>query len=96
MIEPDALFTNWIEQLAALTSRHAVPAAYEFREFTAAGGLMSYGSSLTEAIHQVGVYSGRIFKGKSRPTCQSSRPQRSNCSSTSSPPGRLASKCQIH
>ena len=64
MIEPDALFTNWIEQLAALTSRHAVPAAYEFREFTAAGGLMSYGSSLTEAIHQVGVYSGRILKGE--------------------------------
>ena len=64
LIEPDAFFTNRIEQLAALTVRHAVPASYEFREFTAAGGLMSYGSSLTEALHQVGVYGGRILKGE--------------------------------
>jgi len=47
-----------------LTIRHAVPAIFQFREFAAAGGLMSYGSRLTDAYHIVGVYAGRILNGE--------------------------------
>ena len=64
VIAPDALFISRSEQLAALTLRHAVPAITQFREFAAAGGLMSYGGSFTEAARQVGVYTGRILKGE--------------------------------
>jgi putative ABC transport system substrate-binding protein len=64
VIGPDAFFSARSEQLAALALRHAVPAIFEFREFAAAGGLMSYGSSLTERSHLVGRYTGRILKGE--------------------------------
>jgi putative ABC transport system substrate-binding protein len=64
VIAPDAMFISRSEQLAALTLRHAVPAIAQFREFAAAGGLMSYGGSFTEAARQVGVYAGRILKGE--------------------------------
>jgi len=64
VIGADAFFTTRREQLAALTVRHAVPAIYQFREFAAAGGLMSYGASFTDQFPQVGVYAGRILKGE--------------------------------
>jgi putative ABC transport system substrate-binding protein len=51
-------------QLLALTSHHAIPAMYSFSEFVLAGALMSYGTNLTEAFLQVGIYTGRILKGK--------------------------------
>jgi putative tryptophan/tyrosine transport system substrate-binding protein len=56
VISPDAFFYARIEQLAALTVRHAVPAIFQYRQFAAAGGLMSYGSSNTEYYRLVGVY----------------------------------------
>ena len=63
VISPDNFFTARSEQLAKLTVHHAMPAAYEFREFAAAGGLMSYGSSETEYYRLVGTYAGRVLKG---------------------------------
>ena len=65
LVQNDPLFTTGRERLVALAARYAVPSIYEFREFVQAGGLMSYGSSLSESYHQVGVYVGRIVKGES-------------------------------
>jgi len=63
VIATDVLFTSHSEQLAVLTARHAVPAIYKGREFAAAGGLMSYGSDITDSYRLAGVYTGRILKG---------------------------------
>jgi putative ABC transport system substrate-binding protein len=60
----DPFFTNRTEQLAARALRLAVPAIYHFREFAAAGGLMSYGGSVVESNRLAGVYAGRILKGE--------------------------------
>ena len=62
-IGSDPLFNNWREELVALAARHAVPAIYEWREFVTSGGLISYGSSLTDTWRGAGVYVGRILAG---------------------------------
>jgi ABC-type uncharacterized transport system substrate-binding protein len=64
VIGSDPFFNSQSEQLAGLAIRHAVPAIYQYREFAAAGGLMSYGGSLTDMYRQVGVQTGRILKGE--------------------------------
>jgi putative ABC transport system substrate-binding protein len=51
-------------QLIALSERHTFPAIYQFREFSMAGGLMSYGANLVDVYRQAGVYTGRILKGE--------------------------------
>jgi putative tryptophan/tyrosine transport system substrate-binding protein len=63
VIGTDPFFTSRLEQLATLALRHSVPTVYQFREFTAAGGLMSYGGSLTDTFRAAGVYTGRILRG---------------------------------
>jgi putative ABC transport system substrate-binding protein len=63
VIGGDAFFTSHAKQLAALTVQHAVPAIYQWREFAAAGGLMSYGSDITDTHRLVGIYAARILKG---------------------------------
>jgi putative tryptophan/tyrosine transport system substrate-binding protein len=63
MISQDVFFNSRSEQLAALAVRHAVPAIAQPREFAAAGGLMSYGASVTEPYRQAGAYVARILKG---------------------------------
>jgi len=62
-IDPDALFTSHTNQLVALAARHAVPTMHHLREAAEAGGLMSYGTSLTDTYRQAGIYVGRILKG---------------------------------
>jgi putative tryptophan/tyrosine transport system substrate-binding protein len=68
---PDALlvgsnpfFTRQSEQIVGLAARHTIPTIYAFREFSAAGGLISYGTRLADTYRQVGVYTGRILKGE--------------------------------
>jgi putative tryptophan/tyrosine transport system substrate-binding protein len=59
----DAVFNSRIEQLVALAARHGLPAIYPLRAFALAGGLMSYGGSVTDGYRQVGIYAGRVLAG---------------------------------
>jgi putative ABC transport system substrate-binding protein len=63
LVSVDAFLTNQRAQIVALAARHAVPAIYGVREFTTAGGLMSYGLDGADAYRQVGIYASKILKG---------------------------------
>ncbi len=64
VVGTDGLFISRAQELGALTLRHAVPTIFQFREFAAAGGLMSYGDSIVDAYRLAGVYTGRVLKGE--------------------------------
>jgi len=63
VVDADVFFFGQREQIVTLAARHAVPAIYGARDFVAAGGLVSYGTIISAAFHQVGLYAGRILKG---------------------------------
>jgi putative ABC transport system substrate-binding protein len=64
VINSDGFFVGRSEQFAALALRHRVPTIFQYREFAAAGGLMSYGGDITDAIRLAGLYTGRVLKGE--------------------------------
>jgi putative ABC transport system substrate-binding protein len=63
LVSSDAFLNSRRAQIVARVARQAVPAIYEWREFAAAGGLMSYGTNLADTYRQVGLYTGRVLKG---------------------------------
>jgi putative ABC transport system substrate-binding protein len=76
LVGADAFFNSRRDQIVGLVARLELPAIYEVREFVAAGGLMSCGTSLVDAYHQVGVYTGRIPKGDKPDEMPVGRPTR--------------------
>ena len=64
VIGAGSVLVRGLNKLAALTVRHAVPAIYQYRDFPAAGGLMSYGSDILDSYRLAGVYTGRVLKGE--------------------------------
>jgi putative tryptophan/tyrosine transport system substrate-binding protein len=64
LVAGDAFFINRREQIVTLAARYSIPTIYNLREYTQAGGLMSYGADIIDVYHQAGVYAGRILRGE--------------------------------
>jgi putative ABC transport system substrate-binding protein len=64
LVASDPLFSNRRDQIVALAARYSLPTTYYSREFTAAGGLMSYGANLADAFRQAGIYTARVLNGE--------------------------------
>src|SRR5215471_11947842 len=78
LVGNDFVFDSRIERLIELAAHHAIPTMYTFREFVVAGGLISYGTNLTEQYRQVGLYAGRILEGEKPadlPVQQTTKPE---------------------
>ena len=87
LIGSDPFFTDRRSQLVALAAHHGIAAIYQLREFAEAGGLMSYGTSLTDAYRSVGVYAGRILQGNQICRSSGSAIHKSRAGHQSNPPG---------
>jgi putative tryptophan/tyrosine transport system substrate-binding protein len=92
LVANDIFFNSMRDRLVALAARYRVPAMYEFREFAAAGGLMSYGTRLMSIVNR-GFTSAKSSRAPSPPICRSFNWLGSSSSSTSIRPRRSASKC---
>ena len=80
MISTDPFFTTQSKQLGALALRNAMPAIYQYPPFAAAGGLMSYGGSITDNFRLVGVYTARILNGENASSSRCSAARRQHLS----------------
>jgi putative ABC transport system substrate-binding protein len=76
LVTADPFFNSRRAQVLGLTERHSIPAIYQWREFTAAGGLMSYGPIISDAYRQTGIYVGRILDGAKPADLPVTRPTR--------------------
>jgi putative ABC transport system substrate-binding protein len=93
-VAADVFFTSRRVQFATLATRYGIPAAYGNRDIVEAGGLMSYGTDVSDTCRQVGVYAGRILKGENLPTFRHSRRLTLSWPSISGRPRRSASPCR--
>ena len=94
VIGADLFFVSRAAHLGALMGREGVPAIMQSREFVVAGGLMHYGSSITDAYRRVGVYTAECSKARSPPTCRCSNPLKLNWSPISRPPKHWGLMCR--
>ena len=90
IVGADPFFDPRRDRMISLSARYAVPTIYQFREFVLAGGLVSYGASITDYYRQIGVYVGRVLKGEGPGIYPSCYPPSSSCRSISRPQRRSA------